>query len=47
MYTQWLKVCATNRALNGEIQELHDLKMKAEGKVVQLEALLVEKDKNL
>ena len=47
MYTQWLKVCATNRALNDEIQELRDVKVKAKGKVVQLEALLVEKDENL
>ena len=44
MYTQWLKMYATNRALNSEIQELRDLKTKAEGKVVQLEALLAEKD---
>ena len=34
MYTQWLKVYATNQELNDEIQELRDLKMKAEGKVV-------------
>ena len=27
--------------------KLHDLKTKVEGKVVQLEALLVEKDENL
>ena len=45
--TQWLKVCATNRALNGEIQELRDLKAIAKGKVVQLETLLAEKDENL
>ena len=47
MYTQWLKVCATNRALNGEIQELRDLKAKAEGKVVQLEVLFAKNDENL
>ena len=47
MYTQWLKVCATNLALNNEIQELRDLKMKAEGKVVQFRPLLAEKDENL
>ena len=34
MYSQCLKVGATNHALKGEIQELRDLKMKAEGKVV-------------
>ena len=47
MYIQWLKVCATNRAMNDEIQELFDLKAKAEVKVVQLEALFAEKDENL
>ena len=47
MYSQLFKVCATNRALNGKIQELHDMKAKTEGKVSQLEALLVEKDENL
>ena len=36
MYTQWLKVCATNHAQTIEIQELRDLKKKAKGKVVQL-----------
>ena len=46
MYSQWLKVCAINHALTNEIQELRDLKTKAEGKVVQLEALLAEKGKN-
>ena len=44
MYTQWLKVYTTNRALNSEIQELCDLKMKAKGKMVKLEMLLVKKD---
>ena len=33
MYTLWLKVCATNRALDSENQELCDLKKKVEGKV--------------
>ena len=47
MYSQWLKVCATNRALNNEIQELRNLKAKVEGKVVQLETSLAEKDKKL
>ena len=47
IYTQWLKVCAINQVLTSEIQELRDLKTKAEGKAVQLEALLAEKDKNL
>ena len=47
MYTQWLKVYATNRALHSEIQELRNLKAKARGKVVQLKALLAEKDKNI
>ena len=47
MYSQWLKICATNRALNDEIQELRDLKVKAECKVVQLQALLAEKNENL
>ena len=47
MYSQWLKVCATNRALSDEIQKLHNLKVKVEDKVLQLEALLAEKDENL
>ena len=42
-----MKVYATNQTLNDEIQELCNLKAKAEGKVVQLEALLAEKDENL
>ena len=33
--------------MNGEIQELYDLKVKVERNVVQLEALLAEKDENL
>ena len=44
MYTQWLKVYASNRALNGEIQVLHDLNAKAAGKISELEVLLAEKD---
>ena len=47
MYSQWLKVCATDCALTNEIQELRDVKTKAEGKLVQLEALLAEKGENL
>ena len=47
MYTQWLKVCATNRALVNENQELCGLKNKAECKVQQLEALVAEKDEKL
>ena len=47
MYTQWLKMCATNRALNSEVQELYNLKVKGEGKGVLLKALHVEKDENL
>ena len=47
MYTQWLKVRATNRALSSENQELRNLKNKAYGKVLQLEALIVEKDEKL
>ena len=33
--------------MNGEIQELRDLKTKAKDKVVQLEVLLAKKDENL
>ena len=40
MYIQWLKVCATNCALNDEIQELCDMKIKAKGQVVQLDTCL-------
>ena len=47
MYKQWLKVCALSRALNDEIQVLRNLNMKAEGKIFELEVLLVEKDENL
>ena len=47
MYTQWLKVFATNWALGSENQDLHNLKNKAEGKVLQLEALIAEKDEKL
>ena len=44
MYTQWLKVCAAIRALGSENQERRNLKTKAEGMVLQLKALIVEKD---
>ena len=47
MYSQWLKFCATNRALTSKIQELRHLKTKTEGKVVQLKALHAEKVENL
>ena len=47
MYTQWVKMCASNWALNGEIHVLHDLNTKAEGKISELELLLVEKTKTL
>ena len=47
MYTQWLKVYGTNQVLNSRIQKLHDLKTKAERKVVQFEMLLAEKDEKL
>ena len=40
-------MCTINRALNDEIQELRNLKAKAECKVVQLEALLAEKEEKL
>ena len=33
--------------MNGEIQELHDLKTKVEGKVVQFKVLLAKKDENV
>ena len=42
-----MRKCATNRALNDEIQKIRDLKVKAEGNVLQLEALFAEKDENL
>ena len=45
MYTQWLKVFATNRTLGGQNQELRNLKNKAEGKVPQFEALVAGKKK--
>ena len=47
MYTQWLRVCASNQALNSEIQVLCDLNTKAKGKIYKLKVLLVEKDENL
>ena len=47
MYAQWLKVCAANRALNSEIHVLHDLNVKAEGKIFELEVLLAEQIENL
>ena len=47
IYTQWLTVYATNQAMSSEIQNLRNLKVKAKGKVLQLEALLAEKDENL
>ena len=47
MYAQWLKVCTSNRALNGEIHVLRDLNEKVEGKISKLEVLLVEKSKTL
>ena len=43
MYRQWLKVCASNCALNGEIHVLSDLNEKAKGKIFELETLLAEK----
>ena len=47
MYGQWLKVCASNRALNGEIHVLRDLNEKPKGKISELETLLAEKTKTL
>ena len=47
MYTQWLKVCASNRAINGEIQVLRDLNEKIKGKISQLEVMITEKEKSL
>ena len=47
MYTQWQKVCTSNRALNGEFRVLWDLSTKIEGKIFELEVLLTEKDENL
>ena len=47
MYTQWLSVWALHHALNGEIQVFYDVNVKAEGKISELELLLVEKYKNL
>ena len=41
------KICASNGALNGEIQELRDLNTKVEGKITKLELLLYEKSENL
>ena len=40
-------VYTSNRALNGEIQVLRNLNAKAEGKIFELELLLVEKSENL
>ena len=40
-------MCASNRALNGEIHVLRDLNEKAKGKVSKLETLLAEKTKTL
>ena len=39
MYEQWLMVCSSNRALNCEIQVLHNLNVKAEGEIPELELL--------
>ena len=47
MYAQWLKVCDSNRALNGEIHVLRDLNVKVEGKIYELELLLAEKTETL
>ena len=47
IYAQWLKVCASNQASNGEIQVLRDLNAKAESKISELELLLTEKSENL
>ena len=40
-------MCASNRALNGEIQVLRDLNEKVEGKISKLEVLFAEKEKSL
>ena len=47
MYTQWLKVCALNHALNGEIQVLCDLNEKVKCKISKFEVLLAEKEESL
>ena len=47
MYGQWIKVCSSNRALNGEIHVLCDLNEKAKGKISELEALLAEQTETL
>ena len=47
MYGQWLKVYASNRALNGEIHVLRDFNEKAIGKISKLETLLAEKSEAL
>ena len=47
MYAQWLKVCASKLVLKGEIQVLSNLTAKSEGKISELELLLVEKSENL
>ena len=47
MYTEWLKVCDSNHALNGEIKVLRNLNAKAKGNISELELLFVEKSENL
>ena len=47
IYTQWLKVSASNQALNSEIQVLCELNPKAEGKIFELEVLLAKKVEDL
>ena len=44
MYTQRLKVCATNHALGSENQKLHRLNDMVESRMQLLEALAAEKD---
>ena len=47
IYIQWIKMCATNRALGSENQELCNLKNKEEGKVQQLDVVIVEEEEKL
>ena len=47
MYAQWLKVCASNRALNGEIHVLRNLNEQVECNISELEVLLAEKTETL
>ena len=42
MYAQWLKVCASNRALNGKIQVLHNLNAKAKVRFLNLNYCLLK-----